>query len=78
MYFQHRSMQLENYCTIPQTNPNLSKYTSVNYSCKQLLVVVFGLFFFKNFALFMYKIERILGYFGEHKKVRTISVLCMK
>lgn len=26
----------------------------------------------------MYKIERILGYFSEHKKIRTISVLCMK
>lgn len=55
--FQHRSVQSGNYCTILQTNPNLSKYTSVNYSCKQLLVVVLGVFFQKTvlFSCIKYK-----------------------
>lgn len=83
MYFQHESMQLENYCTIPQINPNLSKYTSFNYSCKEassssFQVCLFFCFFFKNCALFMHKIEGNLGYFNENKKIRTISYLCMK
>lgn len=61
MYFHHRSVQLGNHCTIPPTNPNLSKFTSVYYSSKQFLMVVCRLIFSEVEFLFMYKIQGKLG-----------------
>lgn len=66
MYFHHRSVQLGNYCTTPQANTNLSKFTSVNYSSKNLLIVTCSLIFQKLF--FMYKIEGNLGLLKQEQE----------
>lgn len=75
MYFHHRSVRFGNYCAVPQTNLNLSKFTSVDYSSKQLLIVVN---FWEMAFFFMYKIQGKLGLLKREQENQNNSSFVYK
>lgn len=48
-----RAMELGNCCSVLQTNPNLSKFTSIHSSSKPLLIIFCRLIFQKCYSLFV-------------------------